>query len=162
MPTTRRLLRKEITHSYAKEDDTNVLHQLTYWDQREKFFKLLYEKRNLIAAAVTHHLGLNSKVTCQIAEMKDWLHGSFNVCIPIIIYGSRKYAGKWMMIRFPLPYRVGEAFRPGNADEKLRTEAGAYAWLQENCPSVPIPHLYGFALSTGQTVCKLQYFTKLL
>ncbi|KAJ0417842.1 hypothetical protein BJY00DRAFT_288788 [Aspergillus carlsbadensis] len=40
---------------------------------------------------------------------------------------------------------------PGNGDEKVRCEAGAYAWLQENCPDVAIPELYGFALSTGQT-----------
>lgn len=26
-------------------------------------------------------------------------------------------------------------------------------WLQENCPDVPIPHMYGFGLSTGKTVC---------
>jgi hypothetical protein len=51
-----------------------------------------------------------------------------------------------------LPYRVGEAFRPGNGDKKVRCEAGTYAWLQENCADVPIPRLYGFALSTGETV----------
>lgn len=55
-------------------------------------------------------------------------------------------------MRFPLPYRVGESFRTGNCDEKIRCEAGSYAWLQKNCPNVPIPKLYGFALSTGETV----------
>lgn len=154
MPTTRRLLRQEITYSAAKKDENNILHELTYWDQREKFFSLLYEKRSLIAALVAHHLGLNSEETCYIAARDDWLHGSFNVCIPVAIDSWRRHPGKRVMIRFPLPYRVGEAFRPGNADEKLRTEAGAYAWLRENCPTVPIPHLYGFALSTGQTVNK--------
>jgi hypothetical protein len=51
-----------------------------------------------------------------------------------------------------LPYRIGEDCCPGNGDEKVRCEAGTYAWLQENCPTVPIPRLYGFGLSTGQTV----------
>ncbi|ERF74114.1 hypothetical protein EPUS_06383 [Endocarpon pusillum Z07020] len=60
------------------------------------------------------------------------------------------------MIRFPLPYQVGEAFRPGNADEKLRCEAGAYVWLQENCPALRIPFLYGFGLSTGQRFTALE------
>lgn len=64
-----------------------------------------------------------------IAERDHWLHGSFNVYIPITTDNWRKHPGKRVIIRFPLPYRVGEAFRPGNADEKLRCEAGTYAWL---------------------------------
>ncbi|KAI9721625.1 MAG: hypothetical protein M1828_005116 [Chrysothrix sp. TS-e1954] len=59
-------------------------------------------------------------------------------------------------MRFPLPYKVGEAFRPGNADEKIRCEAGAYAWLRENCADVPIPHLYGFAVSSGRMFTALE------
>ncbi|KMP06280.1 hypothetical protein CIHG_09202 [Coccidioides immitis H538.4] len=56
------------------------------------------------------------------------------------------------MIRFPLPYRIGEDFGPGNADEKIRCEAGTYASLQGNCFDIPIPRLYGFALSDGETL----------
>ncbi|OJD16068.1 hypothetical protein AJ78_03741 [Emergomyces pasteurianus Ep9510] len=56
-----------------------------------------------------------------------------------------------VLMRFPILHRVGEYFRPGNADEKIRCEAGTYTWLNENCPSMPTPKLYGFALSTGQT-----------
>lgn len=73
-------------------------------------------------------------------------------CIRVDIDGQGRDSGKQLMIRFPLPYRIGEYPCPGNADEKVRCEAGTYAWLQENCPIVPIPHLYGFGLSTGQTV----------
>ncbi|OAA37684.1 Aminoglycoside phosphotransferase [Metarhizium rileyi] len=58
-------------------------------------------------------------------------------------------ADLFVLLRFPLPYRVGEAVRPGNSDEKVNGEAAAYAWLQENCPSVPIPQLYGFGLSNN-------------
>jgi hypothetical protein len=36
--------------------------------------------------------------------------------------------------------------------KKIRCEAGTYAWLQENCPDVLIPKLYGFSLSTAETV----------
>lgn len=60
------------------------------------------------------------------------------------------------MLRFPLLYRVGDAFRPGKRDEKVRCEAGAYAWLEENCPDVPILKLYGFSTSTGETFTRLQ------
>ena len=153
MPVSRRLLRGNINYSSAKDDETNILHKLTFWDQKVKFFAHLYKNRALIQAAVVHHLGLSSKETCRIAEPDNWLHGSFNLCIPISIDKWRGNPGKRVIARFPLPYRVGEDFRPGNADEKLRCEAGSYAWLQENCPTLPIPYLYGFGLSTGQTVC---------
>lgn len=149
MPTTRRLLRQEITYSAAKEEEVNILHQLEYYDQRTQFFDNLNAKRDWIKAAVAHHLGLNSPAACHVTETEDWLHGSFNVCVPVTVDN-----GKRVLVRFPLPYRVGEAFRPGNGDEKIRCEAGTYAWLQENCPMVPIPRLYGFALSTGESVCK--------
>lgn len=87
--------------------------------------------------------------------MDGWLHGSFNLCIPITVTVNnhnkssrsrrrQQDSSKRVMIRFPLPYRVGEDFRPGNADEELRCEAGTYAWLQDHCPTVPIPRLYGF------------------
>ncbi|KKK15094.1 hypothetical protein AOCH_005603 [Aspergillus ochraceoroseus] len=59
-------------------------------------------------------------------------------------------------------------FRPGNGDEKVLCEAGTYAWLQDNCPDVPIPHLYGFGLSTGESFTQIdhlpifnKYFQKL-
>lgn len=79
-----------------------------------------------------------------MADIKSWYHGGFNVCIPVTIsaWEGKELPGQRVLIRFPLPYRVGEAFRPGNGDEKIRCEAGAYAYLQENCPEVPIPRLY--------------------
>jgi hypothetical protein len=61
------------------------------------------------------------------------------------------------MIRFPLSYRVGEAFRLGNAVEGIRCEAGANAWLEEDCPTAPIPHLFGF----GQFLLHSDQFTAL-
>lgn len=153
MPITRRLLREEITYSTAKEREVNVLHQLTYYDQQLHFFDHLNSKRDWMKAVVAHHLGLGSPDACHVAETKDWLHGSFNVCVPVTIHNwKRTQPGQRVLLRFPLPYRVGEAFRPGNGDEKIRCEAGTYAWLQENCPDVPIPRLYGFAISTGETV----------
>lgn len=51
------------------------------------------------------------------------------------------------MIRFPLPYKVGELNYPGNANEKVRCEAATYVWIRENCRDVPIPHLWGFAFA---------------
>lgn len=158
----RRLLRGEITYSLAKEREVNILHQLRYFDQQCRFFSYLYDRREWMKAVVVHHLGLSSADVCHVAEMAGWLRGSFNVCIPITIKGwdSRQQPGQRVILRFPLPYRVGDEFRPGNGDEKIQCEAGAYAWLQQNCPDVPIPRLYGFALSTGETVGDRLLFAK--
>ncbi|TWU73930.1 hypothetical protein ED733_004282 [Metarhizium rileyi] len=62
-----------------------------------------------------------------ISSQDYWRHGSFNL------------------------------LRPGNSDEKVNGEAAAYAWLQENCPSVPIPQLYGFGLSNNHRVIHLDF-----
>ncbi|EER28268.1 hypothetical protein CPC735_061410 [Coccidioides posadasii C735 delta SOWgp] len=72
------------------------------------------------------------------------MHGSFNLCVPVTTPANR------VLVRLPLPYRVGEYVRPGNSDEKVCCEAGTYAWLRRECPSVPIPHLYGCGLSKAR------------
>ncbi|KAI9038762.1 uncharacterized protein KD926_010497 [Aspergillus affinis] len=153
MPKTRQLLQAKITYSDAKAEEFNILHRLRYPSEQTKFFAHLYDKREWMKATVAHHLGLESFTQCQVADTENWLHGSFNVCVPITI---DSWDGKRVLLRFPLPYRIGESFRPGNCDEKVRCEAGSYAWLQENCPDVPIPKLYGFALSTGETFTRLE------
>lgn len=149
MPRTRQLLRGEITYTSAKEEEVNILHQLSYYDKQTRFFSYLNDHRDWIKNVVAHHLNLTSPDACHVSEVENWLHGSFNVCIPVTVTIR---SAKTVILRLPLPYRIGEDFMPGNGDEKVRCEAGTYAWLQENCPDVPIPELYGFALSTGETV----------
>lgn len=148
----RRLLRGEITYDAAREQDANILHELGYRDQKIRFFTHLYRRRKLIETIVADHLGLSID-TCHLVDVEDWIHGSFNVCIRVDVDGQERGPQKQLMIRFPLPYRIGENCCPGNADEKVRCEVRTYAWLQANSPTVPIPYLYGFGLSTGQTVC---------
>ncbi|KAE8355183.1 hypothetical protein BDV28DRAFT_129457 [Aspergillus coremiiformis] len=148
MPGTRQLLRREITYASAKEEEVNILHQLGYYKKQIEFFSHLNNHQEWIKNTVAHHFNLYSSDVCHVSDIEDWLHGSFNVCIPITI-NTRSV--KRLILRLPLPYRVGEDFMPGNGDEKVRCEAGTYAWLQENCPDVPIPELYGFGLSTGET-----------
>ncbi|EEQ86121.1 uncharacterized protein BDCG_09390 [Blastomyces dermatitidis ER-3] len=152
MPGTRRLLREEITYSSAKDREVNILHRLSYPSQETQFFTLLNNGRSWIREIVAHHLNLSSDA-CHVADVDNWLHGSFNVCIPVTIvnWKGKLQPGERVLLRLPLPYRVGETFRPGNADEKVRCEAGTYAWLEDNCPDIPIPRLYGFAMSTSET-----------
>lgn len=148
----RRLLHEEITYSVAKEKDYNVLHELNYWNQRTQFFKHIQSHQQLLQKIVAYHLGVSSGI-CHVAEPRQWVHGSFNVCISIDIDATARHSGRRVMIRLPLPYKLGEDKHPGNIDEKIRCEAGTYVWLQENCPTIPIPKLYGFGMLTGQSVC---------
>lgn len=150
------LLRGEITYSKAQKEEINILRRLEYHNKQKEFFANLSRNKNQnwIKDVITHHLGLPSNDFCEVADVKDWLHGSFNVCIPVSIndWKARKQSGTRVLLRLPLPYRLGEDFCPGNCDEKIRCEAGTYAWLQDNCPDIPIPRLYGFAPSDGETV----------
>lgn len=154
MPKTLRLLREDITYSKARTEEVDILLRLGYYNRQNDFFASLSKNLDLIKAVVGHHLGLSSADLCQVADVEDWLHGSFNVCIPVSInkWEARSQPGTRVLLRLPLPHRLGEDFRPGNCDEKIRCEAGTYAWLQENCPDIPIPRLYGFATSDGATV----------
>jgi hypothetical protein len=148
---TRELLSGPITLSEAKESGFNVVHQLEYPKLQRAFFQRLQSQRQLIRTIVAHHLGAD-QANCDISSPEYWRHGSFNVCVPACVNRPDPGPPTFIMVRFPLPYRVGETTHPGNADEKLRCEAATYAWLEEHCPSVPIPHLYGIGLATGQQV----------
>ncbi|KAB8356572.1 hypothetical protein FH972_024154 [Carpinus fangiana] len=150
MSTTKKLrtLTQELTLEEAKGFEVaNVLLKLEQPRRQAAFFQHLNEKRDCIQAAAARHLNI-SPDRCRVAETTQWLKGSFNLCVPLVIEGTATQSR--VLMRFPAPYLVGEDFHPGNSDEKLRCEAGVYAWLQDACPSIPIPQLYGFAVSTGQ------------
>ncbi|EKV17302.1 hypothetical protein PDIG_15960 [Penicillium digitatum PHI26] len=133
-----------------------MLLQLGYRDQKLKLYLYLHRQRMQIETIVAHHLGI-SVDRCTVVDVEDWMHGSFNVCLQVnidingqeCVHDKGGIPGKQYIIRFPLPFRIGENFCPGNADEKVRCEAATYAWLQENCPTVPILQLYGVGLSNG-------------
>ncbi|KAL2864971.1 uncharacterized protein BJX67DRAFT_389567 [Aspergillus lucknowensis] len=158
MPQTRQLLNGNITYSVAKDKEANILHQLKYPEQKAEFFGLLESHRDWIQAIVAYHLNLPVNA-CRVADSGDWLSGSCNVCIPVTVSGLNPTSqpGNRVLIRFPLPYRIGEFSNPGNSDEKVRCEAGTYAWLEENCPDIPIPRLYGFGMGTGETFTRIEH-----
>lgn len=163
MVKRRQLLRGEITYSTAKRKEVNILHRLTYPEKQNQFFAHIDDSHDWIKAVVAHHLNVHPS-TCDVADSdSEWIYGSFNLCVPVAVrsWKTRDQPGRRVLLRLPLPYKVGEDFHPGNSDEKVRCEAGTYAWLQENCPEVPIPRLYGFALSSGETVGLTNPFTYL-
>ncbi|TWU71417.1 hypothetical protein ED733_001390 [Metarhizium rileyi] len=155
--TTRNLLAGPITLSAAKSKSRNVLHALQFVQQKHDFYSRIESHRRLLPDLIAHHLNTES-ANIIISGQEYWRHGSFNLCVPVLVDNSANPTlPQFVMIRFPLPYRVGEATYPGNSDEKINSEAATYAWLQENCPSVPIPHLYGFGLSTNQRFTNINF-----
>ncbi|KAL6235926.1 hypothetical protein BDW75DRAFT_229967 [Aspergillus navahoensis] len=145
MPQTRQLLEGEITYSTAKDEEFNILHKLGYPEHKARFFAFLERYKYWIQSTVAFHLNISVNA-CQVADS-----GLCNLCIPVTIIGSNLTLqfGNRVLVRFPLPYRVGEYSKPGNSDEKVRCEAGTYSWIEENCPEIPVPRLYGFGLSTA-------------
>ncbi len=79
----------------------------------------------------------------------------FNVVLPVLIRAKDHQGNERVYVRFPLPYKVGEAEHQGNVEEKLRTEIATYIWLQTNCPDIPIPILHGFGLPDGTCLCSM-------
>lgn len=149
--TTRDLLSGPITLHDAKLRSSNVLHALRFPLQKRSFYARVERQRPLLSHVVAHHLATDpAKVT--ISGQEYWRHRSFNLCVPVLVDDAAADPAlpRFVTVRFPLPYRVGESTNPGNADEKIRAEAATYAWIHKNCPNVPIPRLYGFGLSTKQ------------
>ncbi|KAF2459375.1 hypothetical protein BDY21DRAFT_413954 [Lineolata rhizophorae] len=132
------LIRSEITFEDAVESDENILQELSYPADRLAFCVYLLDHQKEIEAIVSHHLRLSKSQ-------------SYNFCVPVYIDNWSKR----VLIRFPLPYKIGETRFPGNADEKLRCEAATFTWIQENCPDVPIRFLWGFGFSDGQSFSAL-------
>lgn len=105
---------------------TMFLHELSYPQERLNFYFYLLEHREDIEKLVSFHLGV-LRDTCKAAkDFREWVHGSFNACVPIYIDDTAKTRVKKVFIRFPLPYKVGESQYPGNAEEKLRCEVATY------------------------------------
>lgn len=156
--TTRKLLSGPITLSIATGRTDNILDALQYPLRRAAFYDHIEGHRALLAEVIAHHLG-TKPTDIDISPQEWWRHGSFNLCVPlkINIDCAPSNTPEYAFIRFPLPYRVREASNPGNSDEKLNCEAATYAWLEENCPSVPIPKLYGFGLSTNERASLLTF-----
>lgn len=131
----------------AVADDDNVLVRITYPEHKLAFWTFLHSQKSEIGRIVSHHLHVK---TCQMGEVNTWISGRFNICIPVCI---DELSGTRVIIRIPLPYKIGEASNAGNVNEKLRCEAASYMWIQENSPEIPIPKLFGCGFPDGQTVC---------
>lgn len=128
------LLKGRVSLEEALDSDTDMLQRLSYHDKREQFYgSAVFDKLPEIRALVSRHLRVPQSAF-KIGVINDrgyneWIHGSFNLCVPIYILQPCKNLPSKLYIRFPLPYRVGEEHYPGNAEEKLRCEAATYIWM---------------------------------
>ncbi|KAK5230864.1 hypothetical protein LTR72_000043 [Exophiala xenobiotica] len=142
-----------------EEEDDNMLVKLQEEPLRKAFFDDLQSQIPNICGIVSHHLFLSRLQQCEVADRSEWLYGSFNTCIPINITNWRKQR---LMLRCPFPFMLGG---PDGLDEKIRCEAATFAWISENCPRLPIPHLWGFGLPNGTSftpVAHLPWYRRII
>ncbi|KKZ63886.1 hypothetical protein EMCG_01839 [[Emmonsia] crescens] len=159
------LLDRFITLSGAQAEEEDMTVELQYAVKRAKFYNEFADCHQEIQQLIAFHCGLTNPSLVQVPEMfgKDgelvWQHGSFNMCIPVCINrAGRNNAGNSLPsklgFRVPLPYKLGEEAFPGNVEEKVRSEAATYIWINENCPDIPIPKLRGFGVTGGLSFCE--------
>jgi hypothetical protein len=141
---------KPITFISAEKKEANIIHQLGYAPAAAELRQVLWEKRREIEAIAKHHLGLGSEPSYTVLEQSTWIQGGFNICVPI--EANLGNLSKKLIFRCPMPHKLAENIYPGTVDEKLSCELGAYMWMQDKCPDIRIPHLYGFGFSDSRHV----------
>ncbi|RDW71783.1 hypothetical protein BP5796_07817 [Coleophoma crateriformis] len=145
------LLQGMTTLTEALDGEDNMLVHLGYPSQRDEFFLWILQHHRDFEAVVAFHLSFAAEEICRLGDIEEWKQGSFNVGIPVYIENWKTLRRRRVLLRIPLPYKAGELLHPGNADEKLRSEAATFVWIQENFPDVPMPQLLGFGFSGGQS-----------
>ncbi|PGH10647.1 hypothetical protein AJ79_05361 [Helicocarpus griseus UAMH5409] len=162
------LLDRFITLSAAQAQEQDMTVELQYADKRAKFYSEFEIRQDEIRQLVAFHCGLANPDLVQVPATFGknneliWQHGSFNMCIPVSINRSglnhvTSSLPTRLAFRVPLPYKVGEEMFPGNSEEKVRSEAATYIWLERNCPDIPVPKLRGFGMAGGLSFCQVSY-----
>ena len=144
----------------ALASDDDMLLDLSYPQSQDDFFAYLEAHTEEIERLVSHHLGLSlSTQGCTVSSRSEWMGGYFNICIPIRTDRGPQSPSDKVLLRVALPFKLGEANMPGNVEEKLRCEAATYIWIHQNCPSVPIPRLWGCGFPSGSRVSTIPEIT---
>jgi hypothetical protein len=146
------LLKRRISLEEALEDDENVLHLLDYPQKLKDFKSRLTSLKAEIEATVAFHL---QAICCQIADEDNWMMGNYNICTRS---ASTLHLTTLFLFVSPCLLKSGKKRTPRNVDEKLRCEVATYIWIHQNCPTVPIPSLYGFGFPDGRTVCSPNFW----
>ncbi|OAL30155.1 hypothetical protein AYO20_08871 [Fonsecaea nubica] len=152
----------QLDWEYIENEDDNMLVKLEYPRLKREFLEYLQSHTDVIERIVAQHVRLLPGQHCIVAPPSDWLCGSFNACLPIHVSGPRAHR---LLIKCPLPYRLGGVTKPRLLDEKVRSEAATFVWISQNCPRVPIPWLWGFGLPDGlafTSVSRLPWYLRAL
>ncbi|EFY93749.1 hypothetical protein MAC_00240 [Metarhizium acridum CQMa 102] len=148
MPSTLELVgRRPITIESAIEEERNVINWASYGPATDKLYQALWEQRESIQALVRHHLALGKRDVCIVLPPSHWIRGGFNICVFLEVNSDN--TNKKFIFRCPMPHKLAEARYPGSIDEKLSCEVGASIWVEENCPEIRSPFLFGFGFSDG-------------
>lgn len=136
--------------SELEDDDHNMLIQAHWPRENKEFFAYVISQATVVEQLVAYHLSLESHQVCTFPPQREWIAGSFNLCIPM---GIENWRAERVMVRLPLPYLYTHSTY--SASEKLRTESATFAWLSEHCPNIPIPQLSGWGLPDGPSFVPL-------
>ncbi|KAG7109913.1 hypothetical protein HYQ44_020319 [Verticillium longisporum] len=149
-PTIEILGQGPITIESALNEEKNLINWASYGPATNNLYQEIWEQRDSVAALVKHHMALRRQDKCIVLPPHNWIRGSFNVCIFVEVNSSG--VRRKVVFRCPLPHKLAEARYPGSIDEKSSCEAGAYVWVEENCPEIRSPHLFGFGFMDGRHV----------
>ena len=155
MPNQLPFGRRVITYSSAVRKNHNMLNELDSIHANKRMYADLWAQRELIEALVRYHFPLGKQDACRVLDPQEWIQGAFNVCVLVEVAPGGMTTR--LVFRCPKPHRLA-----GMVDEKLSSEVGAYVWMQEKCPDIRIPHLFGFGFSDGRQVRSPPFYSHLL
>lgn len=139
-----------VTLEWALAEERNVIKLATYEPAVNRFVQDLWSQKVTLEKLVRYHMNLGMRYECTVLPPQNWIQGGFNVCVLAEVSSLAGKKTSQIILRCPMPHKLAEARYPGTIDEKMGCEVGAYAWVQDKCPEIPIPHLFGFGLSNGQ------------
>ncbi|OAA66015.1 hypothetical protein SPI_02802 [Niveomyces insectorum RCEF 264] len=153
-----------ISYEEALEDEGDVIAEHHVFEKTVRYRNDIFEDLKSVEALVAFHLGVGQEFV-KAATKKDWtLRGGFNAVIPVRVYTTHGQLQKAatgdftrpdsdvqeVLLRFPMPSMCAEEQYPGSCLEKLRCEIASYVYMQQNCPDVRIPRLFGFGFPNGR------------
>ncbi|UNI25035.1 hypothetical protein JDV02_010744 [Purpureocillium takamizusanense] len=154
MPTTLNLAGQgPVTLDWALAEERDVIDWASYRPAADRLIQDLWSQKDTIEALIRYHMCLTKRDDCVVLPPQHWIQGAFNMCIfAEITYGGSAKSGntRRVVFRCPMPHKLAEARSPGTIDEKMGCEIGAYAWVEDHCPEIPSPHLFGFGLTNGR------------
>ncbi|KAL2257700.1 hypothetical protein VTK26DRAFT_9280 [Humicola hyalothermophila] len=144
------LLHKRLrTFESAADDEGDFLLAIQHQRAAERFRQQIGRETDSIAAVVRHHLRLRHDDSCVVLPPDSWIQGGFNLCVLVDVQSRSSSESRRVVFRCPMPHKLAEQQHPGTIDEKVSCEVAAYAWMQDHCTDIRIPHLYALGLADG-------------